>query len=261
MTNKIRHTIYWASFVFALPIVQPIKAQQKDTVLVTVPVRKEAHTVPSASSYTAFTCNTKNGPASGIVFLHSYSSTTDYKGQPAVSIEQRWIADTVFYHSITLVSAKNGAALYSNEWWPHKQYRQKNKNGDWIVHQPLLADSTRHVDFKKMEQLFKDYSSNWFNDLYLFPYLNYQPGRTFKVVQKIPATEHPAIQYFTVIDSSSLKADNGQDISCWLVEYKPSRNKSNYHKYWVQQSSGIIWKQEDYLDGIFRYRVKSTIHP
>jgi hypothetical protein len=61
--------------------------------------------------------------------------------------------------------------------------------------------------------------------------------------------------------SEILKTSTGKPLDCWIVEHKPKPEASGHQKFWISKSTTEVVKQEEYMDGMYKYRIKLVVHP
>ena len=101
---------------------------------------------------------------------------------------------------------------------------------------------------------------NWQSDLVLLPLLPYELGGTLRVHLFDVGLPAPLDVDYTVVGERTLVGGDGRAHACWLVETESGRPGSgNYQRFWIDQASRVVLKEEDIFNGQYRSKVLLSV--
>ncbi len=214
------------------------------------------------STYMVYKSGEQCGSPSQLFLLNTYITPGKHDNETGYVIEQRWQMDTLFYNSVTFFSKASLSTIYHSYWWKHKSYRvdhdYKNKT---VSYKGEVSDASLQADDSALEAGFKEYGYNWYNDLLLFPFLPYKPNTVFAVNFNDPGCVDSGTQYYKVDGTEILNTSAGEQLPCWILKHRPPAATTDYRKFWILKSTGQVLKQEDYVNGMYRFRVRLLVLP
>lgn len=181
-------------------------------------------------------------------------------GADAWVIEQHWEDETGVVHTArTVHAARDLATLAQESTW--------NRGGASVTSRVVPAEARGTIEGElpeasraRMEAGFPTMDDgwwlNWHSDLTLLPLLPWERGGTLRVHLFDVGMPAPMDVDYTVLGERTLRAADGSAHECWLVETESgSPGSGNYQRFWIDQASRLVVKEEDVFNGQYRSKV------
>ena len=206
-------------------------------------------------------------PGTGI--SRAMLATTDVKrervdGTDAWVIEQHWEDETGIVHAArTVHDARDIATLAQTSTWSRPTAKStttvvpREGRGTIEGDQPDAARERMQAGFATMDD---GWWFNWHSDLVLLPLLPYEKGGTLRLHLFDVGMPAPMDVDYTVVGTRTLHGADGTAYDCWLVETESGRPGSgNYQRFWIDQDSRVVIKEEDIFNGQYRSKVLLSV--
>ncbi len=206
-------------------------------------------------------------PGTGI--SRAMLATTDVKrervdGTDAWVIEQHWEDETGTVHAArTVHDARDIATLAQTSTWSRPTAKStttvvpREGRGTIEGDLPDAARERMQAGFATMDD---GWWFNWHSDLVLLPLLPYEKGGTLRLHLFDVGMPAPMDVDYTVVGTRTLHGADGTAYDCWLVETESGRPGSgNYQRFWIDQDSRVVIKEEDIFNGQYRSKVLLSV--
>ncbi len=249
----------------------PLLAQKSDTIQITATNIDTKVLREGTHRYLVYFKMKKDSVRTQTQFWTRTIKKTDYKGTPAIEINQEWEDKDSIMHMVKSVSdAKTMQPLYHKTWWKVQATRNATVK---TVNSTTVDFSSKTVEHngkmlsdadtaKQVKRIWTGYKSsldkfylNWHLDLETFPLLPYKAGVTFVIPFYDPGTASNFQKVaYTVTGSAELIGYNDQKIDCWLLVHE---TKGNKEVFWVSKKTREVLKLEQEVGGkMYRYKIK-----
>jgi len=246
-------------------------AQKKDTVFISEKNINPKVLREGTHRYLVYFKMNKDSVRTQTQFWTRTIKKTDYKGVPAIEIDQQWEDKDSIMHIVKSVSdAKTMKPLYHKTWWKVPTSRTATTK---TVNVAVVDFLNKTVEYngrklsdaeteKQAKAIWEGYKSsidnfflNWHLDLETFPQLPYKNGVTFVVPFYDPGTASNFQKVaYTVTGSAQLIGYDDQKIDCWLLTHE---TKGNKEVFWISKKTNEVLKLEQEINGkLYRYKIK-----
>jgi hypothetical protein len=244
---------------------------KKDTIFINAADLQTQFLKTGTSRYLVYFKMSKESVRTQTQFWTRTINKIDYKGNPAIEINQSWEDKDSIMHIVNSISdAKTMQPLYHKTWWKVQMSRNSTTKTVNVTEVDFLNKTVNYngkiLNNKESERQPKaiwdgyqssidQYYLNWHLDLETFPLLPFKNGVTFVVPFYDPGTasKYQKVAY-TVTGSAELIGFNNQKIDCWLLVHE---SKGNKEIFWISKKTQEVLKLEQELNGtMYRYKVK-----
>ena len=185
-------------------------------------------------------------------------------GTDAWVIEQHWEDETGTVHAArTVHDARDIATLAQTSTWSRPTAKStttvvpREGRGTIAGDLPDAARERMQAGFATMDD---GWWFNWHSDLVLLPLLPYEKGGTLRLHLFDVGMPAPMDVDYTVVGTRTLHGADGTAHDCWLVETESGRPGSgNYQRFWIDQDSRVVIKEEDIFNGQYRSKVLLSV--
>lgn len=185
-------------------------------------------------------------------------------GAEAWVIEQHWEDENGQSHEArTVHAASDFATLAQTSTW-----RRPDRSMTTTV-VPARAHGTIEGDVppEARERMQAGFASmddgwwiNWHSDLAWLPLLPWERGGTLRVHLFDVGMAGPLDVDYTVLGERKLHGGDGREYRTWLVQTESGRPGSgNYQRFWIDQVSRVVVKEEDVFNGQYRSKVLLSV--
>lgn len=202
-------------------------------------------------------------PGSGIkraMLATSEVARETVDGVDAWVIAQRWEDETGIVHTArTVHAARDLATLAQDASWNRPNAKMSSRvvpaEARGTIEGDLPADRRERMQagFATMDD---GWWFNWHSDLALLPLLPWERGGTLRLHLFDVGMPAPMDVDYTVLGERTLRGADGTAHACWLVETESgSPGSGNFQRFWIDQASRLVLKEEDVFDGQYRSKV------
>ncbi|MGN6533614.1 MAG: DUF3108 domain-containing protein [Ginsengibacter sp.] len=234
-------------------------AQKRDTLTITGLNLNHSAVKYGNISYLVYNKKTKESPATGFYVANMMVTPIKYNGQAAIAITQKWDArDTIAHTAYTVLKSSDLSTLLHETSWMASPYSTKfNFESRSISFEGKISDSSRSKIEEGFNESFGGYHLNWHSDLFIFTTLPFKENRSFKINFYDPGFGKPQEVVYEVTGSEKLRTYSGNQIDCWVMEYKHPGN--NYQRFWIDKKNKEVLKEEDLFNSRYRYKIKLEV--
>ena len=233
-------------------------AQKKDTVVITPSTILTQNLPLGNHKYLVYFKKDKDSSSISFQMWNLSVKKEDYKGKPAIVINQFWEDNTEVIHRVNSVSdAKDFRPIYQTSWWKTRgttvtDFVTKNATfPDQLFRKN--PDSSRKVALSAFLTATNEYVLNWHLDLATFSMLPLKDGVTFGINYYDAGFSAPQLQYYTVTGSAMLEGVENNKTACWLLTHESPNNKETF---WISKKTKEVLKLEQQFGKMFRYKIK-----
>ncbi len=236
-------------------------AQKKDTVIIS-PANILTQNLPLGNhKYLVYFKKNKDSSSINFQLWNLSVKKEDYKGKPAIVVDQFWEDNTEVIHRVHSVSdAKDFKPLYQTSWWKARgtiitDFEAKTATfPDQLFRKNI--DSSRKVALNSFLTATNQYALNWHLDLETFSMLPFKDGTTFGINYYDAGFSAPARQYYTVAGSAIFEGQNQTKTDCWLLVHESPNNKETF---WISKKTKEVLKLEQQAGKLYRYKIKIPV--
>lgn len=219
---------------------------------------------PGTSTYLVYMHGVPGSGIKRVMLATSEVKQERIDGADAWVIAQSWEDESGIVHSARSVHATRDLATLSqtSAWnWPGRTFTTdvtpKRGLGKITGELPPQARERTEAGFKAMRG---EWWLNWHSDLAFLPLLPFERGGTLRVRLFDVGMDAPIDVDYSVIGTRALRAADGGDYECWLVETESGRpGTGNFQRFWIDKQRRIVIKEEDVIGDSYRSKVLLSV--
>ena len=179
---------------------------------------------------------------------------TQRDGAKVFTVTQNWYGNdsTVYRHVYSVNREIDFAPIYHEE-----NSGNKINAYNWTAKEISGADTVAGNVRKDFTLAFTQPNFNWNLDIETFEMLPLAADKAFAINFYDAGSGLPRYALYTVSGSEVLKTLDNKEVDCWkLVTEGSNAGKSYRQVFWISKKSHEFLKEEDSMDGMYRYKIK-----
>ncbi len=236
-------------------------AQKKDTIIIS-PTNILTQNLPLGNhKYLVYFKKAKDSSSISFQLWNLSVKKEDYKGKPAIVVDQFWEDNAEIIHRVHSVSdAKDFKPLYQTSWWKARGTTITDFVAKTATFPDQLfrknIDSSRKVALNSFLTATDQYALNWHLDLETFSMLPFKDGTTFGINYYDAGFSAPKVQYYTVSGTAIFEGVEKSKTECWLLKHESPNNKETF---WISKKTKEVLKLEQQSGKLYRYKIKIPV--